>query len=249
MKFPQGEGSAVIHRKKNRPALRDILTVSLVSFVIFIFLIWNLLNSSSTHFLVVLFFLAFYKGAISSKHFFLGLFVRSLSPQLFFLVFLFLLLLSMTAFSYVGRLFLFWVRLFHTVFLSHLPPSSFLEGLSSEQFAELESVHLLAFSGRACSLALLLLGVSFLAICRAVLIYLALFWGFVLRPFYFQWFCWFQLFKGLLFVIHLRAFSLVFFYHAFLSGSVLPSTLYSGLLCPLRMHAINSCVGDMWQRL
>ncbi len=97
----------MIHRKKNRPALRDILTVSLVSFVIVIFLIWNLLNSSSTHFLVVLFFLAFYKGAISSKHFFLGLFVRSLSPQLFFLVVLFLLLLSMTAFSYVGRLFLF----------------------------------------------------------------------------------------------------------------------------------------------
>ena len=177
MKFPQGEGSAVIHRKKNRPALRDILTVSLVSFLFFIFLIGNLLNSSSTHFLVVLFFffLAFYKGAISSKHFFLGLFVRSLSTQLFFLVVLFLLLLRMTAFSYVGLLFLFWVRLFHTVFLSHLPPSSFLEGLSSEQFAELESVHLLAFSGRACSLVLLLLGVWFLAICRAVLIYLVLF--------------------------------------------------------------------------
>ena len=178
MKFPQGEGSAVIHRKKNRPALRDILTVSLVSFLFFIFLIGNLLNSSSTHFLVVLFFfffLAFYKGAISSKHFFLGLFVRSLSTQLFFLVVLFLLLLRMTAFSYVGLLFLFWVRLFHTVFLSHLPPSSFLEGLSSEQFAELKSVHLLAFSGRACSLALLSLGVWFLAICRAVLIYLVLF--------------------------------------------------------------------------
>ena len=177
MKFPQGEGSAVIHRKKNRPALRDILTVSLVSFWFLIFLIGNLLNSSSTHFLVVLcfFFLAFYKGAISSKHFFLGLFVRSLSTQLFFLVVLFLLLLRMTAFSYVGLLFLFWVRLFHTVFLSHLPPSSFLEGLSSEQFAELESVHLLAFSGRACSLVLLLLGVWFLAICRAVLIYLVLF--------------------------------------------------------------------------
>ena len=33
MKFPQGEGSAVIHRKKNRPALqrRDILTVFLAS--------------------------------------------------------------------------------------------------------------------------------------------------------------------------------------------------------------------------
>ena len=162
---------------------------------------------------------------------------------------LFLLLLSITAYSYVGLLFLFWVRLFHTVFLSHLPPSSFLEGLSSEQFAELKSVHLLAFSGRACSLALLSLGVWFLAICRAVLIYLALFFGFVPWPFYLQWFCWFQLFKGLIFLIYLRAFSLVFFYRAFLSGSVLPNSLYSGLLCPLRMHAINSCVGDMWQRL
>ena len=67
------------------------------------------------------------------------------------------------------------MRLFHTVFLSHLPPSSFLEGLSSEQFAELESVHLLAFSARACSLAFLSLAVPFLAICRAVLIYVVLF--------------------------------------------------------------------------
>ena len=97
----------MIHRKKNRPALRDILTVSLVFFVIFIFFIGNLLNFSSTHFLVVLFFLAFYTGAFSLKYFFLVLFVRSLSPQLFFLVVLFLLLLSMTALSYVERLFLF----------------------------------------------------------------------------------------------------------------------------------------------
>ena len=39
VKFPQGEGSAVIYRKKNRPALqrRDILTVFLVSFFISIF--------------------------------------------------------------------------------------------------------------------------------------------------------------------------------------------------------------------
>ena len=175
MKFPQGEGSAVIHRKKNRPALqrREILTVFLVSFFLFLsfFSIGNLLSSSCTHFLVVLFFIAFYAAPFSSKHFFLGLFVRSLSTQLFFLVVLLRLLLSVTAFSYVGLLSLFWVRPFHTVFLSHLPPSSFLEGLSSEQFAELGSVHLLAFSARACSLAFLSLGDLFLAISRAVLIF------------------------------------------------------------------------------
>ena len=173
MKFPQGEGSAVIHRKKNRPALqrRDILTVSFVN------LIENLLNTSSTQFWVVLFFLAFYTAPFSSKHFFLGLFLRSLSTQLFFLVVLLLLLLSMTAFSDAGLLSLFWVWPFHAVFLSHRPPRSFLDGLSCDQFAELESVHLLAFSARACSLAFLSLGVSFLAISMAVLIYLVLFSG------------------------------------------------------------------------
>ena len=77
----------MIHRKKNRPALqrRDILTDSLVFFCLFVF-IGNLLNSSSIQLLVVLFFLAFYTAPFSSKHFFLGLFVRSLSTQLFFLV-------------------------------------------------------------------------------------------------------------------------------------------------------------------
>ena len=134
-----------------------------------------MLSSSCTKFLVVLFFIAFYTSPFSSKHFFLGLCVRSLSTQLFFLVVLLLLLLSMKALSYVGLLSLFWVWLFHTVFLSHLPPSSFLEELSSGEFAELESVHLLAFSSRACFLAFLSLGVSFLAISRAVLIYLVLF--------------------------------------------------------------------------
>jgi len=38
--------------------------------------------------------------------------------------------------------------------------------------------------------------------------------------------------------------SWVFFYRAVLSGSVLSSTPFIGLLCLLRMHAINSCVGD-----
>ena len=76
----------VIHRKKNRPALqrRDILTVFLVSFFNFCFLIVNLLSSSCTQFLVVLFFIAFYTAPSSLKHFFLELFVRSLSTQLFF---------------------------------------------------------------------------------------------------------------------------------------------------------------------
>ena len=170
MKFPQGEGSAVIHRKKTRPALqrRDILTVFLVSFFISIFLTENLLNSSSTQFWMVLFFLALHIAPFSSKHFFLGLFVRSLSTQLFLLVVLLLLLLSMTAFSYAGFSSLFWVWLFHALYLSHLPPSSFLERLSSEQFAELGSVHLLAFSARACSLTFLSSVSLFLTICRAV---------------------------------------------------------------------------------
>ena len=176
MKFPQGEGSAVIHRKKNRPALqrRDILNVSLFYFFNYFCKI-NLLNSSSTHFLVVLFFLAFYTVPFPSKHSFVGLFVRSLFTQLFFVVVLLLWLHSMTAFSYVGLLSLFWMWLLHAVFLSHLPPSSFLVGMSSEQFAELESVHLLAFSARACSLAFLSLGVAFLAISRAFLIILSFF--------------------------------------------------------------------------
>ena len=78
---------------------------------------------------MVLLFIAFYTAPFSSKHFFLGLFLRSLSTQLFFSVVLLLLLLSMAAFPYVGLISLFWVRLFHGIYLSHLPPSSFLEGL------------------------------------------------------------------------------------------------------------------------
>ncbi len=75
----------MIRRKKNIPALqrRDILTVSLVSFLFF-FIIGNLLKSSSTKLLVVLFFIAFYTAPFSSKHFFWGLFLGSLSTQVFF---------------------------------------------------------------------------------------------------------------------------------------------------------------------
>ena len=65
---------------------------------------------------------------------------------------------------------LFSVRPFHALFLGQLSPSSFLEGLSSEQFAGLGSIHFLGFGARACSLALLFLAVLFLAIFRAVFI-------------------------------------------------------------------------------
>ena len=44
------------------------------------------------------------------------------------------------------------------------------------------SIHLLAFSAWACSLAFVSLGVPFLAICRAFLDILRSFFGFVLRP-------------------------------------------------------------------
>ena len=199
---------------------------------------------------MVLFFIAFYTAPFSSKHFFLGIFVRSLSTQLFFLVVVLLLLLSMTAFSCVGLLSLFWVWPFHAVFLSHLPPSPFLEGLSSGQFAEL---------ARICSLvSVFSSGLFFgLPVFRGIVLsnlqgcfdILISIFGFVLRPFYLQWFCWFLLFKGLICLILLRAFLSVFFYSAFLSCSVLSSTPNIGLLCLLRMHAISSCVGDTWQRL
>ena len=151
----------------------DCLFSCFFIFLLFFF-IGNLLNSSSTQFLVVLFFLAFYTAPFSSKHFFLRVFVRSLSTQIFFSVVLLLLLLSITAFSYVG-LHSLWMQFFHALYLSYLPPSSFLDGLSSEQFKELASNHLLAFSARACSLAFLSLGSLFLTICRAVFIYLVFF--------------------------------------------------------------------------
>ena len=67
------------------------------------------------------------------------------------------------------------MRLFHALYPSHLPPSSFLEGLSFQQFAEFVSDPLLAFVARACSLAFLSSVYPFLAICRALFIYLVLF--------------------------------------------------------------------------
>ena len=191
---------------------------------------------------MVLFFLAFYTATFPSRHFFLLLFVRSLSTQLFFLVVLLLCLLSMTDFSYVGLLSLFWVRLFHALYLSHLPPSSSLEGLPSEQFTELGSVHLFVFSARACSLPFLSSVSPFLRICRAVFIYLVLlvFLSWCLSVFSDS--VDFSYSEGSFFSGTVYAYSTVLFFFLVLS-------FLAGLHCLLRMHALNSCVGDTWQRL
>ena len=145
------------------------------------------------------------------------------------------------------------MRPFHALCLSHLPSCSFLERLSSEQFAELRAVHLLAFSARACSLAFLSSRSPFLAICRAVFVYLVLF------SFFFFFFgggggflglslfsdcvdlscsegSFFLFFSG---IFHASSTVLLFFLVLF---------FLAGLHCLLRMHALTSCVGDTWQR-
>ena len=81
----RGGVSAVIHRKKNRPVFS---------------LGWNLLRSSSSQVLSGSVLFSILYSPFSSKHFFLGLLLRSLSTHLFFLVVVLLLVLSMTAFSY-----------------------------------------------------------------------------------------------------------------------------------------------------
>ena len=191
-------------------------------FFFFFFFIGNLLSSSFTQFLVVLFFIAFYTALFCSKHFFLVLFLRSLSTQLFFLLVFLILLLSMTPFSYVGLLSLFWVRLFYALYLGHLPPSSFLEELSSEQFAELGAIHLLAFSS-GLFVGFPIFSVSVLSNLQGRFHILSSFFGFVLIPFFLWWLCWFQLFWGLIFLIFLRDFSCVFYRAFLLFGSVLSS--------------------------
>ena len=195
---------------------------------------------------MVLFFIAFYTAPFSSKHFFLGLFVRSFFTQQFFLVVLLLLLLSMTALSYVGLLSLFWVRLFHAVFPE--PSSTELFSWVVVFWAVCRAwIHSLVsvFAG-AHSLAFLSLGVPFLGICRAVFIYLVLFCSF---------FFWgLSLFSDW---ANVSAVQRAHFSHAYFMGHLLPcfsfwfcssSTLYIGLLCLLRMHS-NSCEGDTWRRL
>ena len=82
----------------------------------------------------------------------------------------FLWLLSLLVASFFCSLLspFFCVLLFRVLFLGRIPPSSFHHWFCSQQSAELGSIHFLAFSARACSLAFLCLAILFLAICRAV---------------------------------------------------------------------------------
>ena len=187
-----------------------------------------------------LFFLAFYPAPFSSKHFILWLSLSPLSTQLFFLVVLLLLLLSMIAFSYVGILSLLWVSFFHALYPSHLPPSSFLVvsffgsglffGIPVFRVSVLSNLQgrfrILSFffvfffgggGGGSCSysfLSLVILLIS--AILRAIFSFL---------------------FSG---IFRVSATVLFFFLVLFFQA---------GLHCLLRMHTLNSCVGDTWQRL
>ena len=169
MKFPQGEGSAVIHRKKNDLLYKDMtFWLFKCAFFIFFFILiyffyrefalvfFHSVRSGSVLYSILYSILC----SLQNIFFVFCLFVRSLSSQLFFLVVLLLLLLRKTAFSFFSSK----CDFFPLFFLSHITPSSFLEWLSSEQFAELGSVQLLAFSARAYSLAFLSLGVPFLAV-------------------------------------------------------------------------------------
>ena len=132
-----------------------------------------------------LFFIAFYTAPFSSKHFLLGLFVRSFSTQLFFLVVLILLLLNMIAFSYVAPFSPECDCFTLSLYLSHLPPSSFLAGLFSEQFVELGSIHLLAFSAQGLFFGLSIFRVSVLSNLQGRFHIISSFGGVVLIPFSF----------------------------------------------------------------
>ena len=84
------------------------------------------------------------------------------------------------------------------------------------------------------------LGVPFLAICRAVLIYLVLFSGLFSRLSIFSDSVDFSYSEGSFFLFfsgnfHESSTVLIFFLVLF---------VLAGLHCLLRMHAINSCVGD-----
>ena len=113
--------------------------------------------------------------------------------------------------------------------------------MCAEQFAELESVHLLAFSARACSLTFLSSVSPFLTICRAVFIYLVLLGGRLFLGLslfsdsvdfsYSE--CSFFLFSSGIF--HASSLVLFFFLGLF---------FLAGLHCLLRTDALNSCAGD-----
>ena len=132
------------------------------------------------------------------------------------------------------------MRPFHTLYLSHLSPRSFFEGLSSEQFAELGPVHFFAVSARACSLAFLPSASPFLTIWRAVFIYLVLLGGLCSGLSVFGDSVDLSYSEGTIFLFFSGIFhassTVVFFF--------LVLFFLAGLHCFLRMHALNSYVGD-----
>ena len=214
----------------------------------FFYFIGNLLKSSSTKYLVVLLFIAFYTAPLSSKHFFLGLFLRFLSTQLFFLVVLLLLLISMTAFSYVGFLSLFWVRLFHGLYLTHLPPSSFLEKLILFWTVCRARIRLLVslFSSE-LFFGLLIFSVYVFKILQGRLHIISSFWEFLgVRSYSFVSLA--ILLISAILRDHFSYFSQGFFMRL-LPCFFLVLFFIAGLHCLLRVHTLNSCVGDTWQRL
>ena len=111
----------------------------------------------------------------------------------FFLSFLFML---SSPYSVVGLLSLSCGRRFFFFFFFAGPSSTqlFNYWFCCHQFAELGSIHCLAFSARACYLAFPCLAILFLEICRAVSWCTCFFFsGWCLgRSLY--WFCWFQRF-------------------------------------------------------
>ena len=133
------------------------------------------------------------------------------------------------------------MRLFLALYLSHLPSNSFLEGLFSEQFAELGSIHLLAFSARACSSAFLSSRSLCLAICRAVFIYIFLFRGLFLGLSLFSDSIAFSYSEGSFFLF----FTGIFHASSTVLFVFLVLVFLAELYCLLRMHVLNSCVGDM----
>ena len=131
---------------------------------------------------------------------------------------LLLLLLCMTAFSYVGLLSLFWVWPFHAVFLRHLFSGVVFWAVCRARIRSLDSFFISGLFFR-----LPVFSVYVLNNLQGRFHILSSFRGVVFRPFCLCWFCWFQLFWGLIFLIFLRDFSCVF-YRGFLpSGSVLSS--------------------------
>ena len=91
--------------------------------------------------------------------------------------FLFSLGLHRAPFSLLCATFLCVFFFFFFFFAGPSSTQLFLYWFCSHQFAELGSIHCLAFTARACSLAFLCLAILFLAICRAVFWYTDLFFS------------------------------------------------------------------------